>query len=328
MVLLFPGQGSQHSGMGKYLVDQFGAIAKPVFEEASDAIGINLAKLCWEGSDADLALTENTQPTLVTVSIATLRVLESEYGISSVKAVAGHSVGEYSALVAAGAISFRDAVVATRLRGQAMQSAVPVGVGGMAAVLGLDAGQVQELCEIAVQKSGFGPLSAANFNSPGQIVISGHKKAIDWALGNKEWSTLFQRTPAPQRVKLIALAVSAPFHCAMMKPAEEKMIGVLNEITFHSARIPVLQNVHASLESKASILKDNLIAQICAPVLWEPSMRVILQNHWRMGIEVGCGKVLSGLWKKIDPENFRIFNTTQIDELIAAGNALAEYTGR
>ncbi|MCB0370317.1 MAG: ACP S-malonyltransferase, partial [Bdellovibrionales bacterium] len=207
-ILLFPGQGSQAPKMGEFLYQSY-SIAKQTFQEASEAIGIDMAKLCFEGSDADLALTENTQPAILCVSIATHRVLNEMTSIQF-QATAGHSIGEYAALVAAGSIPFFDAMKAVRVRGQAMQSAVPVGEGGMLAVLGLEPDQVEWLCQWAEKESGHSPVSAANFNSPGQIVISGSAKCLNWLRENFK-SELLPRSP--KKAKLIPLNVSAPFHC-------------------------------------------------------------------------------------------------------------------
>jgi [acyl-carrier-protein] S-malonyltransferase len=212
---VFPGQGSQFSGMGRFLYDEFTAV-HPIFEEASDALHVDLKKLCFEGRDADLALTENTQPCLLLVSSATHRVLADEFGFAP-KMMAGHSIGEYAAVVAAASLGFADAIRAVRRRGQAMQSAVPVGVGGMTAVMGLNAEQILKLCKWAETESGDGPIEPANINAPGQIVISGKKSALDWLQANFK-PEVFPDFP---RVKFIPLKVSAPFHCSLMKPAQE-----------------------------------------------------------------------------------------------------------
>lgn len=312
--LLFPGQGSQQPGMGKFLVDQF-KIAKETFEEASDAIAVDLKRLCFEGSVADLALTENTQPCLLTCSIATWRTVEKEFGAKGVVA-AGHSIGEYGAMVATGAMPFRDAVKAVRVRGQAMQSAVPVGQGGMVAIMGLDEKQVGELCKHVVEKSGIRPLSPANFNSPGQIVISGSQKAIDWMKTLKAediWPT------NPPRLKLIPLTVSAPFHCEMMKPAQDKMKSVLSDIQFKDSALPVVQNLDAKAHTQAAELRENLIQQVSGPVRWMQSMETIKAMGTGKCLELGTGKVLQGLLKKIDSEFFTVFNTNSLEELETIG---------
>lgn len=309
--LLYPGQGSQQPGMGRFLFDQFPE-ARQVFEEASDALGLDIKKLCFDGSVTDLALTENTQPALLCVSTATQRVLRSHFGVIA-QAAAGHSIGEYAALVSAEAIPFAGAMRAVRIRGQAMQAAVPVGQGGMVAVMGLDPDQIEELCDYVEKNSGFSPLSPANFNSPGQIVISGSQKAIDWMKDNVKAETLWpQNTP---RLKLIPLQVSAPFHCAMMKPAEDKMREVLTSLEFKNAVFPVVQNRTAQAHSKSEELRENLIRQVSAPVKWMQSMETLKNRGETVCIEAGNGKVLQGLLKKIDSEHFQVFNTNSLEDL-------------
>ncbi|PIS12053.1 MAG: [acyl-carrier-protein] S-malonyltransferase [Bdellovibrio sp. CG10_big_fil_rev_8_21_14_0_10_47_8] len=308
--LIFPGQGSQHPGMGRFLFENF-PIARQAFEEASDSVGLDLKKLCFDGSDSDLALTENTQPCLLTVSTATQRVLLSQLGLTPVVA-SGHSIGEYAALVAAQALPFSAAVRAVRTRGQAMQAAVPVGQGSMAAVMGLEPSEVEKMCAWTVQESRLGPLSPANFNSPGQIVISGKADAIQWLQENLKPEELFGTA---KRVRLIPLQVSAPFHCEMMAPAEEKMREVLTEIPFQTAKFPIIQNYTAQLETKAELLRENLIRQVSAPVRWMQSMDLAKQKGYTTCIECGAGKVLQGLLKKIDSTAFRVFNTNSLEDI-------------
>lgn len=305
---LFPGQGSQHPGMGKFLFDEF-ALAKQTFEEASDSLSIDFKKLCFEGSEADLALTENTQPCLLLVSTATFRVLENELGFKP-GIVAGHSIGEYAAVVSAGSLDFSSAMKAVRERGQAMQSAVPVGQGGMTAVMGLEPKQIFELCAWAEKETGDGPVQPANLNAPGQIVISGKKSVLDW-IGANYKPELFPGS----RAKFIPLKVSAPFHCSMMKPAEEVMARVLGDMKFTDARFPVVQNVSASAEQNGDTLRSNLIKQVSAPVRWIECVQKIIQTGSNRAIEVGCGKVIAGLVKKIDSENLKTFNINSIEEL-------------
>ncbi len=307
--LLFPGQGSQSPGMGRYLFDRF-KVAQETFSEGSDALNFDLKKLCFESDEKTLALTENTQPALLCVSTATFRVLKSEINLNP-EAAAGHSVGEYAALVAAGSLTFSEAIKAVRLRGQAMQSAVPVGDGGMTAVLGLDDDQVRFLCDWAVKESGFAPLSPANYNSPGQVVISGSMKALNWLKDN------FKATVLPgdaKRAKLIPLVVSAPFHCDLMKPAEKIMRAALNQLTFKDATFPVVQNFTAELVTKGDLLRENLIRQVSAPVLWTQSIKKISAQGITQGIECGHGKVLGGLVKKIDPA-LKIWSTQSAEDL-------------
>lgn len=307
--LLFPGQGSQSPGMGKFLVDQF-KVAAQTFEEGSDALGLNLRKLCFEGDEKTLSLTENTQPALLCVSTATWRVLKSEFNLQP-KAAAGHSIGEYAALVAAGSLNYTDAMRAVRIRGQAMQSAVPVGEGGMTAVLGLDDEQVRFLCEWACKETGSGPVSPANFNSPGQVVISGSQKVLNWLKEN------FKAELIPgdaKRAKLIPLTVSAPFHCDLMKPAEERMAQVLNDIAFLNAQFPVVQNFTAEMVEDASHLRTNLVRQISAPVLWTQSIKKLRSRGFATALECGHGKVLAGLVKKIDPD-FKVWSTQSLEDI-------------
>lgn len=309
--LVFPGQGSQQPGMGRFLSENF-KIANETFEEASEALKQDIKKLCFEGSEAELALTENTQPALLAVSTATQRVLRNEFKLE-VQSSAGHSIGEYAALVAAGVIRFDQAMQAVRTRGQAMQSAVPVGQGGMVAVLGLEPDQVETLCHYAVKNSGFGPLSAANFNSPGQIVISGSQKAIHWLKDNFKPELIWAE--APKRAKLIPLSVSAPFHCEMMKPAEETMRVVLTGMPFEQALFPVVQNFHAKFEVDGSVLRENLIRQVSAPVRWTQSMETLKAAGHSQVIECGAGKVIQGLLKKIDGEFFKVMTTSSLEDI-------------
>lgn len=307
---LFPGQGSQSPGMGQFLFNEFKE-AREIFEEASDAIALDIKKLCFTDSVETLALTENTQPALLTVSTATSRVLQSQFGIKP-QITAGHSIGEYASLVLSEVISFKDAVRAVRLRGQAMQSAVPVGQGGMTATLGLTEEQVHALCAWAMKETGLKPLSPANFNCDGQIVISGNLKLLDWLKTNFKAEAL---PGEPKRAKLIPLAVSAPFHCEMMKPAEEKMQNFFQDISFKEAKLQIIQNVHAQIETNADILKKNLVAQISAPVLWTQSMKTLKSRGQKNVIEVGNGSVLKGLLKKIDADFFTVYSTNSMDDL-------------
>lgn len=310
-VLIFPGQGSQQPGMGKFLFDNF-KLAQETFEEASDAIKVDMKKLCFLSSESDLALTENTQPALLTVSTATQRVLTQVIGVKP-SVVAGHSIGEYAALVTGEVLNFQDAVRAVKTRGQAMQSAVPVGQGGMSATLGLDEQQVRQLCHWVQQTSQLGPIEPANFNCPGQIVISGSQKALDWLKENFNPEKIWGAN-APKRAKLIPLTVSAPFHCSMMKPAEETMRKLLMDTPFKDSKIPVMQNYPADLVTEAAALRENLIRQISAPVLWTQSMEKLAAQGHRTFIECGHGRVLQGLLKKIHPE-FQISTTNSMEDV-------------
>jgi [acyl-carrier-protein] S-malonyltransferase len=309
MVLLFPGQGSQSPGMGRWLYENF-EIAKRVFEESSDAININLKKLIFDGSAAELSLTENTQPALLCVSTATQRVLRSEKEIK-ISALAGHSIGEYAALVAGQALDLSSAARAVRLRGLSMQEAVPVGQGGMMAVLGLEDTDVLTLCKIAVEKSGYGPLSPANFNSPGQVVISGSAKTLQWLTSNYTQDLLPGST---KKAKLIPLQVSAPFHCEMMAPAEDKMRDFLDSIKFSDSLIPICQNYDAQFTQQANLLKENLIRQISAPVRWTESMQSLVEKKMTNCVECGHGSVLKGLAKKIHAD-LRVHSLSQLEDL-------------
>lgn len=307
---LFPGQGSQSPGMGKFLYDEFKS-AKSTFEEASDTLSLDFKKLCFEGSEADLALTENTQPCLLLVSTTTFRVLKEEFGFAP-KVAAGHSIGEYAAIVASGALAFADGMKAVRIRGQAMQSAVPVGQGGMSAIMGLEPDQVTKLCQWAEKESGDGPVQPANINAPGQIVISGKKSALDWAAANFK-ADLFPGA----RVKFIPLKVSAPFHCSMMKPAEEKMANVLGDMKFSGGTFPVVQNVNAESITDGAHLRANLVKQVSAPVRWIECVQKISHMGSTRAIEVGNGRVLAGLVKKIAGDKLPVFNANSMDDLKA-----------
>lgn len=308
---LFPGQGSQFPGMGKFLFDEF-KTAKVTFEEASDALHLDFKKLCFEGSEADLALTENTQPCLLLVSTATFRVLSEEIGFAPLCA-AGHSVGEYAAVVTAGSLRFADGMKAVRLRGQAMQSAVPIGQGGMSAVMGLEPKQVFEMCAWAEKETGDGPVQPANLNAPGQIVISGKKSVLDWLGANFKPEVV----GASSRVKFIPLKVSAPFHCSMMKPAEEKMAQVLSDMEFADAKFPIIQNVQAEPVMNGDELRKNLIHQVSAPVRWIESVQKIVSMGAKRAAEIGCGKVIAGLVKKIEGDNLPTFNVNSMDDFKA-----------
>lgn len=307
--ILFPGQGSQQPGMGRFLFENF-KVAKDLFSEGSEAISLDLAKLCFESTDAELALTENTQPALLCVSTVAAQVIATEFGLNA-GAAAGHSIGEYAAFVAAKVISFSDAMKAVRKRGLAMQAAVPAGQGSMLAVLGLEDTQVEWLCQHVQKQSGMGPISPANFNSPGQVVISGSATAIQWLKDN------FKAEEIPgsaKRAKLIPLKVSAPFHCEMMKPAEEEMANFLNSIQFRDATIPIYQNHHAKAETSALVLRAHLIQQISAPVLWTQSIQKMKADGFSQFIEAGHGSVVKGLVKKIDAD-LKVLSSATAEDL-------------
>jgi [acyl-carrier-protein] S-malonyltransferase len=282
---IFPGQGSQYSGMGKELAGNF-KIAADTFAEADEALGFAISRICFEGSEDELKLTANTQPAILSTSIAVLRVIRSETGLSPAF-LAGHSLGEYSALVAAGAIEFADAVRTVRSRGMYMQEAVPVGVGSMAAVLGVEPEVLADICREAAQGEVVAP---ANFNSPGQIVIAGHTGAVNRAIDIAK-SRGFR--------KVMLLPVSAPFHCSLMAPAGERLAEALADVTIREIGIPVVSNVDAKPNQDRDRVKDLLVSQVSSPVLWEASILGMTEAGVERFIEVGPGKVLSGLVKRI-----------------------------
>ena len=289
VVFLFPGQGSQYVGMGRDFFDNF-PIARQTFEEADEALGFPLSALCFDGPEEQLRLTENTQPAIFTVSIAAQRVL-AERGITP-SYVAGHSLGEYSANVAAGTISFADAVRTVRSRGQYMQEAVPAGEGAMAAILGMAADEVLKACEDAAAETG-AVVAAANINSPSQIAISGATSAVERAVA------LAKERGAK---KAVMLHVSAPFHCPLMQPAQDRLAELLKAIPFADAAVPVVVNVDAKLTTDAETLRDALIRQVTGTVRWVESMQVLIAEKPDFFLEVGPGKVLSGLIRQIDRE--------------------------
>lgn len=300
---IFPGQGSQAVGMGKDLYDNFPS-AKQVFEEADDALGFKLSEMCFSGDEADLQLTANTQPAILTVSIAAFRALEAE-NLKMPDFVAGHSLGEYSALVAANAMSFSDAVKTVRKRGTYMQEAVPVGVGAMAAILGVDFETVEIICREAAENQVCSP---ANINSPSQIVIAGNSKAIDRAI------EIAKEKGAKRAIKL---NVSAPFHCALMKPAQEKLAADLQEIKFENLRFPIIENVSAKENTSGERVREALISQVSAPVLWKQSVENLIEKGVTTFVEVGAGKILSGLVRQInrDVRSLNVENKNSLESL-------------
>lgn len=314
---IYPGQGSQHSGMGQFLFNEF-QVAREVFEEASDAISLDLKKLCFTGDEAELSLTQNTQPALLTVSTATSRVLSSISPLKPV-AAAGHSIGEYAALVNAESMRFADGIRAVRERGIAMQTAAPVGIGAMAAFLGLSDELVKALCHWVTDLKEYGVLEPANFNTPGQVVVSGHKTALDYLLAHYSNSKI---EGLPSRLKSIPLKVSAPFHCSLMLPAEKKMEQVLNSTQMVDSIYPIIQNVSAEPVTSSVTLRQNLIHQVSSPVRWVECVLRMKSMGVRKFVEVGCGKVLSGLVKKIDSESLSTFNINSLEELKALESQL------
>ncbi len=282
---LFPGQGSQYAGMGKDLAAAFPS-AQAVFEQADEALGFPLSRLCFEGPDEELKLTENTQPAILACSVAVLAVLR-EKGVEA-DFVAGHSLGEYSALVAAGALELADAVRLVRKRGRFMQEATPVGVGAMAAILGLAPEKVAPLCAEAAQGEVCSP---ANLNSPGQVVISGDRAAVQRAVDAAKQAGA---------KRAIMLTVSAPFHCSLMEPAQRRLAVELEGVDLRDPRIPLVNNVDAALVRTAEEARRGLVEQVPNPVRWEASVRALVAAGAERFIEVGPGRVLTGLLRNID----------------------------
>ena len=287
IAFLFPGQGSQAVGMGKALADTWPA-AREVFEEADDALGFAISKLCFEGPEEQLRLTENTQPALLTVSIAAFRVLEHQ-GFRPAF-VAGHSLGEYSALVAAGSLQFRDALRLVRNRGRYMQEAVPPGVGAMAAVLKPPMDKLEQILAEAAQGE---TVAAANFNSPDQVVIAGHAGAVARAS---------EALKAAGAKRVVPLPVSAPFHCPLMRPAQERLKADLDATPFADLAVPLVNNVDAEVVATGADAREGLYRQVSGAVRWTDSMRKLVGLGMRRAVEVGAGAVLCGLLKQIAPE--------------------------
>jgi [acyl-carrier-protein] S-malonyltransferase len=303
---LFPGQGSQYVGMGKDLKQNF-KVAADIFAEADEALHEDLSKLCFEGPEDDLKLTRNTQPAILTVSIAALRVLQQETGLVPAM-TAGHSLGEYSALVASGALTFTDAVAIVRKRGTFMQEAVPVGVGGMAAILGMETEVLEQICKDSAEGQAVSP---ANYNCPGQIVISGHMEAVKRAAARAE---------AAGAKKVVMLPVSAPFHSALMKPAAEKLARALEPVTVQDLKIPVLSNVEADFYPSKNDVKRLLTDQVDHPVRWIEEMEKMVREGVDKCVEIGPGKVLNGLVRKISRETAMqsIENPDSIKDFVAS----------
>ena len=288
---LFPGQGAQAVGMGKALADRWPQ-AKAVFDEVDAALGENLSTLIWDGPVEDLTLTANAQPALMATSLAAMRALEAEgHPVTAAAYVAGHSLGEYSALAAAGVISVADAARLLRLRGQAMQAATPVGVGAMAALLGLDFAAASEVAAEAAQGD---VCQAANDNDPAQVVVSGHKAAVERAV---------ELAKARGAKRAVMLPVSAPFHCALMQPAADAMAAALAGVTFHAPKVPVVANVRAEAVADPETLRALLIPQITGAVRWRESVAWMAAQGVTEFWEIGAGKALSGMVKRIARES-------------------------
>jgi [acyl-carrier-protein] S-malonyltransferase len=312
IAFLFPGQGSQAVGMGRELAERF-PVAEQTFAEADAALGFPLSRLCFEGPEEDLRLTENTQPAIMTVSVATARVL-AEHGVAPALA-AGHSLGEWSAHVIAGTLSFADAVRAVKARGRAMQQAVPAGQGAMAAVLALDAAQIAAAFAEAARETGL-TVQAANLNSPNQTVISGAAAAVEKAAA---------LCKAKGARRTVMLPVSAPFHCALMQPAQEEVARVLSGVAMHDPRIPVAANVTGKLVTTADAVRDALIRQVTGAVRWVDCVQSLKASGADLFIEVGPGKVLCGLLKQIDPalKSLNVEDAASLEKTLAELKAQA-----
>jgi [acyl-carrier-protein] S-malonyltransferase len=301
---VFPGQGAQKVGMGRDLAEQFG-VCRDTFAEADEALGEPLSALCFDGPQEALQLTENTQPAILAMSVAALRLVRSR-GISA-RFAAGHSLGEYSAHVAAGTLSYADALRTVRRRGRYMQEAVPVGEGAMAAILGLDRDGVMHACADVEAETGR-IVSAANLNAPGQVVIAGHADAVVKAS---------ERARALGAKRAIPLAVSAPFHCALMKPAEDRLAPELRALHVSDPAIPVVANVDAEPKGDATSAVDALIRQVSSPVRWEDVVARLVAEGVTTCVELGPGNVLAGLIKKID-RNVKVLSVEDPDSFAAA----------
>jgi [acyl-carrier-protein] S-malonyltransferase len=308
LAFVFPGQGSQKVGMGRALAAAFPESAA-VFDEADESLGFSLSRLCFEGPEEQLQLTANTQPAILATSVAAARAL-ARRGLTPDR-VAGHSLGEYSALVTAGVLSLRDALITVRRRGEYMQEAVPVGVGAMAAILGLDLPAIEQACREAAQGEVVAP---ANINSPGQVVIAGHAAAVDRAS---------ERCKQAGAKRAIRLPVSAPFHCALMMPAQERLARDLAALAFSDAEVPLVNNVDARVVHSAAACREGLVRQVSGTVRWQESVERLVAEGVDTFVEVGPGTVLSGLVKK-SARDVRVWNVEDPASLEAAVAAIGE----
>ena len=305
LAFIFPGQGAQYIGMGKEIACEYKA-ASEIFDQANEALGIDMRGMIFEGDDETLRITEDTQPAIVTASVACLMPL-LEAGIKP-DITAGLSLGEYSAHVASGTMDFRTAVSLVRKRGKYMQEAVPLGVGTMAAIIGLSREDVLECCSTASQ---YGVVEPANFNCPGQIAIAGEINAVEKAM---------ELCKAKGARRAVPLAVSAPFHCSMLIPARDKLYAELENIQFKDFEIPLVANVTAEIPESPAEIKDLLARQVCSPVLWEDTIRLMIEQGADTFVEIGPGKVLSGFVKKIDKEA----KSYNVEDLASLEKTLAE----
>ena len=299
LAFVFPGQGAQKVGMGKEFFDNYD-VAKKMFKEADEALGYSIMKMCFEGPEEDLKLTANTQPAILTISCIANEILK-ENGVQP-EITGGHSLGEYSALVAAGVLKFQDAVALVHKRGAYMQEAVPVGEGGMAAIIGVDREKIVEICQSVSAES---PVQAVNFNCPGQIVIAGATRGVELAV---------EELKAAGAKKAVILPVSAPFHSTLMKPAAEKLAVELDKVNLSDARIPVVANVNAQVLTKAEDIKASLVAQAASPVLWEDCVAKMKEFGADVLLEAGPGKTLCGFNRRID-KSIKSLNVEDVESL-------------
>ena len=299
LAFVFPGQGAQKVGMGKDFFDNYD-VAKKMFKEADEALGYSIMKMCFEGPEEDLKLTANTQPAILTISCIANEILK-ENGVQP-EITGGHSLGEYSALVAAGVLKFQDAVALVHKRGAYMQEAVPVGEGGMAAIIGVDREKIVEICQSVSAES---PVQAVNFNCPGQIAVAGATRGVELAV---------EELKAAGAKKAVILPVSAPFHSTLMKPAAEKLAVELDKVTLSDARIPVVANVNAQVLTKAEDIKASLVAQAASPVLWEDCVAKMKEFGADVLLEAGPGKTLCGFNRRID-KSIKSLNVEDVESL-------------